>query len=211
MAGHSRWWESAREWVGRLPAALSGEVTVDVTRRRLRLSHGRVEALTRRVLRDVDALTLGEWSALAHAYDVRLAVAGWKLRVEVSLERLDLSTGRYSVTLLTPGRVELEESRVASALVHGVLRVGAGKSALRAVLDPVMPPGMSWDGQRLVISGPLPAEGAVPARLFESSSLSMAAEHVQEGLWLSAEAWPGLMELMQVVLGTELPRKPPGA
>jgi hypothetical protein len=211
MSGASRWWESAREWVGRLPATLSGEVTVDVSRRRLRLSHVRVEALTRRVLRDVRSLTLGEWSSLTHAYDVRVAVAGWKLRVEVVLERMELASGRYSVTLLTPGRVDLEESRVASALVQGVLRVGAGKAALRAVLEPMMPPGLRWDGQRLVVSGPLPKEGMVPARLFESSSLSMSAEHVPEGLWLSAEAWPGLVDLMQVVMSTDLPRAPPGS
>jgi hypothetical protein len=73
-----------------------------------------------------------------------------------------------------------------------------------------MPPGMSWDGQRFVVSGALPKDGAVPARLFESSSLVMSAEHGPEGLWLSAEAWPGLVDLMQVMLGTDLPRTPPG-
>jgi hypothetical protein len=50
----------------------------------------------------------------------------------------------------------------------------------------------------------------VPARLFESSSLVVNAEHVQEGLWLSAEAWPGLVDLMQAVLSMDLPRTPPG-
>lgn len=210
MTGTSRWWESAKEWVGKLPSGLSGQVTVDVARKRLRLSHARVEALSRGVLRNVRALTLGDWAHLPHAYDVRFAVSGWKLRVDVAVERLELASGRYNLTLLTPGRVELEESRAASALVQGVLRVGGGRAALRTVLDQVMPEGLSWDGQRFRVSGALPKEGVVSARLFESSSLVMNAEHESEGLWLSAEAWPGLVDLMQAVLSADLPRKPPG-
>ncbi len=210
MSGASRWWDSAREWVGKLPVGLAGEVAVDVARKRVRLSHGRVEALTRRVLRDVRSLTLGDWVNLPRTYDVRLAVSGWKLRVEVALERLELASGRYHLTLLTPGRVDLEESKMASALVQGVLRVGGGKAALRTVLDQVMPEGMRWDGQRFRVSGALPKEGAVSARLFESSSLLMNAEQEPEGVWLSAEAWPGLVDLMQAVLSADLPRKPPG-
>ncbi|HYO54434.1 hypothetical protein [Archangium sp.] len=210
MSGPSRWWESAREWVGKLPSGLSGQVTVDVARRRLRLSHARVEALTRRALRDVRALSVGDWAHLPHAYDVRLAVSGWKLRVEVAIERLELASGRYDLTLRTPGRVDLEESRAASALVQGVLRIGGGKAALRTMLDQVMPEGLSWDGQRFRVSGELPKEGAVSARFFESSALAMSAEHDPEGVWLSAEAWPGLVDLMQAVLSVDLPRKPPG-
>lgn len=210
MSGASRWLESAKEWMGKLPSGLGGEVSVDMARRRLRLSHGRVEALTRRVLRDVRLLTVGDWVNLSHAYDVRLAVSGWKLRVEVVLERLEFSSGRYNLTLRTPGRVDLEESRMASALVQGVLRVGGGKAALRSVLEQVMPPGLGWDGQRFTVSGALPKEGAVSARLFESSALVMNAEHVQEGVWLSAEAWPGLVDLMQALLVMDLPRTPPG-
>jgi hypothetical protein len=38
----------------------------------------------------------------------------------------------------------------------------------------------------------------------------MNAEHVQDGVWLSAEAWPGLVELMQAMLAMDLPRTPPG-
>ncbi|WP_375772384.1 Hsp20/alpha crystallin family protein [Archangium gephyra] len=210
MSGASRWWDSAREWVGKLPSGLSGEVTVDVGRKRLRLSHARVEALARRALRDVKALSVGDWVAGPQTYDVRLEVSGWKLRVEVALERLELASGRYHLTLRTPGRVDLEESRAASALVQGVLRLGGGKAALRTVLDQVMPKGLSWDGQRLQVSGALPKEGAVPARLFESSSLAVNAEHDSEGVWLSAEAWPGLVDLMQAMLSVDLPRKPPG-
>ena len=77
-------------WLGRLPAAVSGHVTVDVSRRRLRLSHEKVEALTRRLLRDVRALEVGDWTNLPHAHDVRLKASGWKLRVEVALERVEL-------------------------------------------------------------------------------------------------------------------------
>lgn len=210
MSGASRWLESAKEWMGKWPSGWGSEVSVDMARRRLRLSHGRVEAIARRVLRDVRPLTVGDWVHLPQAYDVRLAVSGWKLRVEVALERLELSSGRYNLTLRTPGRVDLEESKMASALVQGVLRVGGGKAALRSVLEQVMPPGLGWDGQRFTVSGALPKEGAVPARLFESSSLVVNAEHVQEGLWLSAEAWPGLVDLMQAVLAMDLPRTPPG-
>lgn len=210
MSGTSRWWESAREWVGKLPSALSAEVAVDVARKRLRLPHERVEALARGALRDVKALSLGDWAHLERAYDVRLEISGWKLRVDVAIERLELASGRYHLTLRTPGRVDLEESRAASVLVQGVLRLGGGKAALRTVLDQVMPEGLSWDGQLLRVSGALPKEGAVPARLFESTSLVVNAEHEPEGLWLSAEAWPGLMDLVQVALSVDLPRKPPG-
>jgi hypothetical protein len=210
MTGASRWWDSAKEWVGKLPSGLSGEVAVDVGRKRLRLSHARVEALTRRVLRDVRPLTLGEWVTQPQTYDVRVAVSGWKLRVEVALERLELASGRYHLTLRTPGRVDVEESKMASALVQGVLRVGGGKAALRTLLEQVLPPGLGWDGQRFTVTGALPKEGVVSAKLFESNSLVVNAEHVSEGLWLSAEAWPGLMDLMQAVLSVDLPRKPPG-
>jgi len=210
MSGATRWWENAREWVGKLPSGLSSQVTVDMARKRVRLSHARVEALARRVLRDVKVLSVGDWVYGPRTYDVRLEVSGWKLRVEVALERLELASGRYHLTLRTPGRVDLEESRAASALVQGVLRLGGGKAALRTVLDQVMPKGLSWDGQRLQVSGALPKEGVVSARLFESSSLAVNAEHDAEGVWLSAEAWPGLMDLMQAVLSVDLPRKPPG-
>jgi hypothetical protein len=192
-----------------LPSGLSREVSVDVGRKRLRLSHARVEALARRALRDVKGLTVGEWTHLPQAYDVRLAVSGWKLRVEVAVERLELAAGRYHLTLRTPGRVDLEESRMASALVQGVMRVGGGRAALRTMLEQVLPEGLGWDGQRLTVAGALPKEGAVSARLFESSSLAVNAEHGAEGVWLSAEAWPGLVDLMQVMLSVELLRKPP--
>ena len=211
MSGAARWWDSAKEWVGKLPSGLSSEVAVDVGRKRLRLSHARVEALTRRVLRDVRPLTLGDWVTLPRTYDVRVSVSGWKLRVEVALERLELASGRYHLTLRTPGRVDVEESRMASALVQGVLRVGGGKAALRTLLEQVLPPGLGWDGQRFTVTGALPKEGVVSARLFESTSLVMNAEHVPEGLWLSAGAWPGMMDLMQAVLSADLPRKPPGS
>jgi hypothetical protein len=62
----------------------------------------------------------------------------------------------------------------------------------------------------LQVEGKLPAQGALPAKLFESSSLAVSAEHCEEGLWLGAEQWPGLMDLLQVLSGTELPRTPPG-
>lgn len=202
--------EGVRDLLGRLPKALSGQVTVDVSGRRLRLSHERMEVLTRRLLRDVKPLEVGDWKHLPHAYDVRLKAAGWKLRVDVALERVELSGGRYHVTLRTPGRVDLEEAPMASALVAGVLKLGAGTDALRAVLDKVLPSGLRWDGQRFQTAGRLPQEGVVSARLFESAALVMSAEHTAEGVWLSAEEWPGLLDLANVVLGLELPRAPPG-
>lgn len=202
--------EGLGHMLGRLPSALSGQVTVDVARRRLRLSHERVEALSRRMLREVKPLTVHDWATLPHAYDVRLTAAGWKLRVDVALERVELAGGRYHLTLRTPGRVDLEQAPVASALVQGVLRFGAGTDALRAVLDKVLPPGLRWDGQRFQSSGTLPKDGAGAARLFENASLIMNAEHTAEGVWFSAEEWPGLMDLMNVVMGLELPRTPPG-
>ncbi len=199
------------DWVNRLPAALSRELAVDVSRKRLRLSHARVEELTRRLLRDVRSFELGSWSALPQVYDVRFAVAGWKLRAEVALERVEVARGRFLITLLTPGRVEVEESRAASTLLQGVLRASAGTAALRAVLDRVLPENLKWDGQRFRVDGPLPREGLVSARLFESSSVAVSAEHGPDGLWLSAEEWPRLMDLLGVMLGTDLPRTPPGA
>ncbi len=213
MAGQSlatKILESAFDWAKRLPAALSGEVAVDVGRKRVRLSHARVEALARQVLRSVKALELGTWESGASVYDVRLTVSGWRLRVEATLERVELASGRYKLWLRTPGKVELEESGTASALLMGVLRAGAGQAALRTLAEKLLPPGIRWDGQVLQVEGKLPKEGVVSARLFESSSLAMSAEHCAEGLWLSAEAWPGLMDLLQAVFGTDLPRKPPG-
>ncbi|HEX8706414.1 MAG TPA: hypothetical protein VF815_46700 [Myxococcaceae bacterium] len=213
MAGQSlaaKMLESALDWAKRLPSALSTDVAVDVARKRVRLSHPRVEALTRQVLRNVKALELGAWESGASVYDVRLTVSGWRLRVETTLERVELASGRYKLWLRTPGKVELEESGTASALLMGVLRAGAGKAAVRALAEKLLPPGIRWDGQVLEVEGKLPKEGVVSARLFESSSLAMSAEHSAEGLWLSAEAWPGLLDLLQAVFGTDLPRKPPG-
>ncbi|WP_224243394.1 hypothetical protein [Hyalangium gracile] len=213
MAGRSlatKILEGALDWVKQLPSALSGDVAIDVANKRVRLSHARVEALTRQMLRNVKALELGTWESRPAVYDVRLTVSGWKLRVEATLERLELAGGRYKLWLRTPGKVELEESRTASALLMGVLRAGAGQAALRALAEKLLPPSIRWDGQVLVVEGKLPKEGVVSARLFESSSLTMSAEHCAEGLWLSAEAWPGLVDLLQAVLGTDLPRKPPG-
>jgi hypothetical protein len=213
MAGQSlatKILEGALDWAKRLPSALSGDVAVDVGRKRVRLSHARVEALTRQMLRNVKALELGTWESTPAVYDVRLAVSGWKLRVEASLERVELAGGRYKLWLRTPGKVELEESRTASALLMSVLRAGAGQAGLRALAEKLLPPGLRWDGKVLEVEGKLPAEGVVSARLFESSSLAMSAEHCAEGLWLSAEAWPGLVDLLQAVFGTDLPRKPPG-
>lgn len=201
--------EGLNHLLGRVPEALSGQVAVDVARRRLRLSHERVEALARRALRDVKPLEVGEWAHLPHAYDVRVKAAGWKLRVDVALERVELAGGRYHLTLRTPGRVEMEEAPMASALM-GVLRFGAGTDAMRLLLDKVLPPGLRWDGQRFRTSGKLPKEGAVAARLFETSSLVVNAEHTAEGVWFSAEEWPGLLDLVNVVMGLELPRTPPG-
>ena len=129
--------------------------------------------------------------------------------MEATLERVELAAGRYKLWLRTPGKVELEESPRASALLMGVLRAGAGQAAVRALAEKLLPPGLRWDGKVLQVEGKLPKEGVISARLFESSSLAMSAEHCAEGLWLSAEAWPGLMDLFQAVFGTDLPRKPP--
>jgi hypothetical protein len=203
--------EGAREWVGRLPASLAREVSVDVARRRVRLSHARVEALTRQLLADVHVLEVRSWTSLPHVYDVRLSAAGWKLRVELTLERVELAGGGFTVWLRTPGRVELEESRAASLFMQGVLGAKAGRAAVGMLADKLLPPGLRWDGERLQVKGLLPKDGAVPARLFESSALSMSGEHSPDGLWLAAEAWPGLVDLLQAVLGGDLPRSPPGA
>jgi hypothetical protein len=202
--------EGALDWVKRLPSALSTDVAVDVGRKRVRLSHRRVEAITRQVLASVKALELHAWESRPMVYDVRLSVSGWRLRAETTLERMELAAGLYKLWLRTPGKVELEESQTASALLMGVLRTGAGRVAVQAVAERLLPPGLRWDGEVLEVQGRLPKEGVVSARLFESSSLAMSAEHCEEGLWLSAEAWPGLMDLLQAVLGTDLPRKPPG-
>jgi hypothetical protein len=202
--------EGALDWVKRLPGALSSDVAVDVGRKRVRLSHPRVEALARQALGRVKKLELHSWESGPAVYEVRLSVSGWRLRAEATLERLELSAGSYKMWLRTPGKVELEESRAASVLV-GVLRLGAGQGAVRALAEKLLPPGLRWDGQVLVVEGKLPKEGAVSAKLFEASSLVMSAEHSAEGLWLSAEAWPGLMDLLQAVFGTDLPRKPPGS
>ncbi|MBU8894116.1 hypothetical protein DRW03_12705 [Corallococcus sp. H22C18031201] len=203
--------EGALEWVRKLPSALSSEVTVDVGRKRVRLSHARVEALSRQALRNVKALELREWTSSPGVYDVRATVKGWKLRVQTTPERVVLAQGRYTLWLRTPGKVELEESRGASALVMGVLRAGAGQAAVRALADKLLPPNVRWDGKVLRVEGRLPKEGALAARLFDSTSLAMSAEHSPEGLWLSAEAWPGLMDLLQAAFGTDLPRPPPGS
>lgn len=210
QSGASKILQGALDWVKQLPSALSGDVAIDVGRRRVRLSHARVEALTRQVLRNVKALELGTWESGPSTYDVRLTVSGWKLRVEATLERLELANGRYKLWLHTPGKVELEQSKTASALLMGVLRAGAGQAALRALAEKLLPPNLRWDGKVLKVEGKLPPEGVISARLFESSSLELSAEHSAEGLWLSAEAWPGLMDLLQAVLGTDLPRKVPG-
>ncbi|MFL5349539.1 MAG: hypothetical protein ACJ8AT_32470 [Hyalangium sp.] len=213
MAGQSlatKILEGALDWVKELPSALSGDVAVDVARKRVRLSHSRVEALVRQMLSRAKKLELRSWESGPAVYDVRLAVDGWKLRVEATLERVELAGGRYKLWLRTPGKVELEESPGASALLMGVLRAGAGQAAVRALAEKLLPPGLRWDGQVLAVEGKLPKEGAISARLFESSSLALSAEHTAEGLWLSAEAWPGLVDLLQAVFGTDLPRKPPG-
>jgi hypothetical protein len=213
MAGQSRapkFLEGALDWVMRLPSTLSTDVAVDVGRKRVRLSHMRVEALTRQVLANVKHLELHDWESGRTLYDVRLSVSGWRLRAEATLERVELASGRYKLWLSTPGKVELEASRTASVLLMGVLRTGAGRAAIQALAEKLLPPGLRWDGKVLEVEGKLPKEGVISARLFESSTLAMSAEHVEEGLWLSAEAWPGLMDLLQAVLGTDLPRKPPG-
>ena len=206
----SKFLEGALGWVKRLPAALASDVVVVVGRKRVRLSHARVEALARQVLAKVKALELHSWEDGPETYDVRFSVSGWRLRAELTPERVELSGGTYTLRLRTPGKVELEESRAGSLLV-GVLRLGAGQGAVRALADKLLPPGIRWDGQVLVVEGKLPKEGVVSAKLFESSSLVMSAEHSPEGLWLAAEEWPNLMDLLQVLVGTDLPRKPPGS
>ncbi|CAM4467329.1 MULTISPECIES: hypothetical protein [Myxococcus] len=203
--------EGAREWAKRLPNALSNDMAVDVSRRRVRLSHARVETVVSQLLARLKNFELREWSSRENVYDIRFSVHGWKLRVETALERVELASGRYRLWLKTPGVVALEESRTASSLMMGVLRAGAGRAAMRVLAERLLPPGIRWDGQVLQVEGPLPEEGVLPARLFDSASLAMTAEHQSEGLWLAAEAWPGLMDLLQVVFGTELPRTPPGA
>ncbi|MBN1208763.1 MAG: hypothetical protein JXB05_28130 [Myxococcaceae bacterium] len=213
MAGQSlatKILEGAIDWVKRLPTALAADVAIDAGRKRVRLSHARVEALTRQLLRNVKALELRSWESGPAVYDVRLSVKGWKVRAEVTPERVELAGGRYKLWLRTPGKVDLEESGTASALLMGVLRAGAGQGAVRALAEKLLPPGLRWNGQVLEVEGKLPKEGAVSARLFESSSLAVSAEHCAEGLWLSAEALPGLMDLLLAVFGTDLPRKPPG-
>ncbi len=213
MAGRSlaaKILEGALDWVKQLPSGVSADVAVDVGRKRVRLSHARVEALTRQLLRRVKVLELRGWEAGPAVYDVRLTVSGWRLRVEAALERVELAGGRYKLWLRTPGKVELESSEAASALLMGVLRAGAGRAAVRALAERLLPPNLRWDGQVLAVEGKLPKEGVISARLFESSSLEMSAEHCAEGLWLSAEAWPGLVDLLQAVFGTDLPRKAPG-
>jgi len=202
--------EGAREWARRLPTGLAGDVAVDVGGRRLRLSHGRVEAVVRQLLRNVKHLEVREWTAGEAVYDVRLSVKGWKVRVETTLERVELSAGRYRLWLRTPGAVELEESRAASSLVMGVLRAGAGRAGLRTVAERLLPAGLTWNGQVLTVEGRLPAEGLVSARSFEQASLVMAVEHVQDGLWLGAEVWPGLMDLLQALFASDARRPPEG-
>jgi hypothetical protein len=201
--------EGAREWAKRMPAALAEDVEVDVGRKRLRLSHARVEMVVRQLLGRVKAVELREWTARPAVYDVRLSVRGWKLRVETTLERVELSSGRYRLWLRTPGAVELEGSPGASSLMMGVLRAGAGQAALRALAERLLPPGIRWDGKVLQVEGKLPAQSLLPAKLFETGSLAVSAEHCPEGLWLGAEEWPGLMDLLLVLLDTDLPRKPP--
>ncbi|RKG70671.1 hypothetical protein [Corallococcus terminator] len=196
--------EGALAWAKALPDTLSSEVAVDVAGRRVRLSHARVEALSRQVLKGVKALELRSWDSLASVYDLRLSVKGWKLRVEATPERVLLAQGRYTLWLATPGRVELEESPGASSLLMGALRTGAGKAALRALAEKLLPPDLRWDGQVLRVEGRLPRDGALAARLFEASSLAMTAVHASEGLWLSAEAWPGLLDLLQAALDTRV-------
>jgi hypothetical protein len=189
-------------WAKTLPAGLSNQVAVDVAGRRVRLSHARVEALSRGVLGRVKGLTLRGWDTTPAVYDLRLDVRGWKLRVETTPQRVELAQGRYTLWLATPGRVELEESPGASSLLMGALRTGAGRAALQALARKLLPPGLAWDGQLLRVEGVLPKEGALAARLFEASSLRMTAEHAPEGLWLSAEEWPGLLDLLQAALGS---------
>jgi hypothetical protein len=206
----SKMLEGAREWAKRLPSALAEDVAVDMGRKRLRLSHLRVEQVVRQLLVKVKHLELREWTALPEVYDIRLTVKGWKVRVQATLERVELGSGRYKLWLRTPGVVELEEGRTASSLMMGMLRGGAGQAALRALAERLLPPGIRWDGKVLYVEGKLPAEGVLPAKLFENAALAVSFQHCPEGLWLGAEAWPGLMDLVQVLFGTELPRTPPG-
>ncbi|GMU01186.1 hypothetical protein KH5H1_53060 [Corallococcus caeni] len=193
--------DGALAWAMALPEGLSQEVAVDVAGRRVRLSHARVEALSRGVLGRVKGLALRSWDSTPTVYDLRLDVRGWKLRVETTPQRVELAGGRYTLWLATPGRVELEESPGASSLLMGALRTGAGKAALQALARRLLPPELAWDGQVLRVEGRLPKDGALAARLFESSSLKMTTAHAPEGLWLSAEAWPGLLDLLQAALG----------
>lgn len=206
----SKFLEGALDWVKRLPTALASDVAVDVGRKRVRLSHARVEALARQVLARVKSLELHAWEDGPEVYGLRFSVSGWRLFAEATLERLELVSGTYKVWLRTPGKVELEESKAGSLLV-GVLRLGAGQGAVRALAEKLLPPNIRWDGKVLVVQGNLPKEGVISAKLFESSSLAMSAEHTPDGLWLAAEEWPNVMDLLQVVMGTDLPRKPPGA
>ena len=203
MAGQS--WtgllDGALAWATALPGPLANEVAVDVAGRRVRLSHARVEALSRQVLKGVKGLELRSWASDPTVYDLRLSVKGWKLRVETTPMRVELAGGRYTLWLSTPGRVELEESPGASSLLMGALRTGAGRAALKALAQKLLPPTIHWDGEVLRVEGRLPKDGALASRLFESSSLKMTAEHAREGLWLAAEAWPGLLDLLQAVLG----------
>jgi hypothetical protein len=201
--------EGAREWAKRLPAALAEDVEVDVGRKRLRLSHARVELVVRQLLGRVKGVELREWTAKPAVYDIRLTVRGWKLRVEATLERVELGSGRYRLWVRTPGAVELEGSPGASGLMMGVLRAAGGQAGLRALAERLLPPGIRWDGKVLQVEGKLPAQGVLPAKLFESASLAVSAEHCPEGLWLGAEEWPGLMDLLVVLFGTDVPRKPP--
>ncbi|RKG98998.1 hypothetical protein D7Y13_38760 [Corallococcus praedator] len=192
--------EGALAWAKALPEQLSSEVAVDVAGRRVRLSHARVEALSRQVLKGVKALELRSWDSRPAVYDLRLSVKGWRLRVEATPERVELAQGRYTLWLSTPGRVELEESPGASSLMMVALRTGAGRATLKALAQKLLPPDLQWDGQVLRVEGRLPRDGALAARLFEASSLTMTAVHAPEGLWLSAEAWPGLLDLLQAAL-----------
>ena len=86
--------EGALDWVKRLPSTMSADVAVDVGRKRVRLSHARAEALTRQVLQQVKHLELTAWSSGPALYDVRISIKGWRLRVETTLERVELASGR---------------------------------------------------------------------------------------------------------------------
>ena len=196
--------EGALDWVKRLPEALSADVAVDVGRKRVRLSHARVEALTRQVLRNVKALELHAWESGPRVYDVRLTVSGWRLRVEATLERVELASGRYKLWLRTPGKVELEQAAAGLGTADGRAAGGSGagrrcgpwrRSCCRRACAGTA---RCWRWKAR-----LPKEG-VDLRRGSSSPphWRMSAEHCAEGLWLSAEAWPGLMDLLQAALGT---------